>query len=140
MDNKNFLNALVLAHCITQSEMYADALKESEGGYEPKTIIWEMLTVAETQGPTEVAEIVATAISGAKFKKLIDPVSVLTDLVMALKWKTKFFSPKKNPGNDAVVILNGVYNNALDVVTTSLYNGDIPSDVAEQVCDLVICE
>lgn len=135
--NNNELNGLVLMHCIKQSEMYADALEKYENGYNPRTNVWELLTVAETHGCDPVAEIVATILAAAGAGALTEPVAALCDLVIALKWKTKFFDPTRDPRNVPIKLLNQVYNSALDVTNAALYEGKIPSDVVEQVEEFI---
>lgn len=137
MDDKKLFDALAIAHCIAQSEMYESALQKYENGYTTKTNIWEMLTMAETEGVQPVASIVASILTGAKFGALNDPVTALRELVLALKYKTKFFNPKECKDNNAVKILNEVYNTSLDVVHNCISNGDLPSDIAEQVGEFI---
>lgn len=131
------LLGLVMMHCASQQAMYDEEIKKNSNGYEPKTKIFEALSIAEANSPYEVAAIVAALLAGATCDALNDPVDVLTDLVMALKYKTKFYDPKREPNNKAVKMLNEVYNTSLDVVDNALCGGDIPSDVADKVCDFI---
>ena len=136
----NFFNTLVSIHCDTQQMLYDAELKTNENGYKPKTDVFKLLSIEETKGPNHIVNIVAAILAGAKFDGLVDPVATLSDLMMALKYKTKFFDPKEAPNNKAVYIINQIYNNSLDVVHEALYNGDVPADVADKVSDLIICE
>lgn len=131
------LIGLTMMHCAAQKAMYNEELKKNGNGYEPKTNIFDALSIAEAAGPHEVASVVAAFLAGATCDALNEPVDVLTDLVMALKCKTKFYDPQKEPNNIAVKILNGVYNSSLDVVNNTLCGGDIPSDIADKVCDVI---
>ena len=124
-------------HCALQQAMYDEELKKNGNGYEPKTKIFEVLSMAEAAGPQNVASFVAAILAGAETDALNNPVDVLTDLVMALKYKAKFYDPKKEPNNEPVKILNAVYNASLDEVNNTLCSGDIPSNVADKVCDFI---
>lgn len=131
------LLGLTMMHCAFQQAMYNEELKNNGNGYEPKTKIFEALSMAEAAGPQNVAEFVAAILAGATTDALNGPVDVLTDLVMALKCKTKFYDPQKEPNNKPVKILNAVYNASLDAVNNALCSGDIPSDVTDKVCDFI---
>ena len=131
------LHGLAMLHVSAQKAMYNEELKKNGNGHEPKTDIFDTLSIAEAAGPHEVASVVAALLAGATCDALNEPVDVLTDLVMALKYKTKFYDPKKEPNNAPVEILNKVYNASLDEVNKALCSGDIPSDVADKVCDFI---
>ena len=128
---------LVMMHYASQQAVYDEEIKKNGNGYEPKTKIFDALSIAEASGPHEVASVVAALLAGATCDALNEPVDVLTDLVMALKYKTKFYDPQKEPNNIPVKILNEVYNASLDVVGNVLYGGDIPSNVADRVSDFI---
>lgn len=132
------LIGLIMMHCAAQNEMYENELKKRDDGYEPKTDIFNALTVAEIHaGGMDVAAITAAILAGAKNDMLNDAVASLTDLVVALKYKAQFYDTKREPDNEPVKILNMVYNASLDVVYDALCNGDVPSDIAEKVCDFI---
>lgn len=131
----NVLNALVMLHCAAMSAMYAQELKENEGGYEPKTNIWEMLTVAETKGPEPVAEVVAVVLAAASEKVLPNPEDALRDLFMALKYKVKIYTDPNRKANDASKMLAQVYTGSLDVAQKALYD-DMPEYVGTVLEDM----
>ena len=131
------LIGLTMMHCAAQKAMFNEELKKNGNGYEPKTNVFDTLSIAEAAGPHEIASVVAALLAGASCDALNEPVDVLTGLVMALKSKTKFYDPQKEPNNAPVEILNKVYNASLDEVNKALYSGDIPSDVADKVCDAI---
>lgn len=131
------LLGLTMMHCAAQKAMYNEELKKNGNGYEPKTNVFDALPIAEAAGPHEVASVVSALLAGAACDALNEPVDVLTDLVMALKCKTKFYDPQKEPNNIQVKILNEVYNASLDTVNNALCGGDIPSNVADEVCDFI---
>lgn len=134
----NLFNMLAMMHCVAQSEMFSKELKKRNDGYTPKTNIWELLTIAETHGVEPVASIVATVLTGVKFNKIDDPVVALYDLVVALTYKTKFYDVHDKESNDSVRLLGTAYNHALDVVSDSLNDESLPSDVTEAVSNLLI--
>ena len=131
------LLGLAMMHVAAQKAMYDEELKNNGNGYESKTKIFEALSWAEAAGPHEVASVVAALLACATCDALNEPVDALTDLVMALKCKTKFYDPQKEPNNIPVKILNEVYNASLDTVSNALCGGDIPSDIADKVCDFI---
>lgn len=129
---------LVMMHCASQQAMYDEALKNNENGYQPKTNIFEILTLAETHsGGAEVVVVVSTILAGASTDALVDPVAALTDLVMAIKYKTKFYDPKDEPDCEPVKILNAIYNSSLDVVQDAIMSGKISSDISDKVCEII---
>lgn len=135
-NGSNVLNdALVMLHCAAMSAMYAQELKENEGGYEPTTNIWEMLTVAETQGPEPVAEVVAVVLAAAKEKVLPTPEDALRDLFMALKYKVKLYTDPNRKANAASKILALVYTGSMDVAEKAIYD-DMPEYVGSVLEDM----
>lgn len=134
--------ALAMMYCAKERKRYEAALREHENGYEQKTNIWEALTIAETQGPHMVGETVAAVLAGAACDALEEPVTVLTELFMALRYKVKFFdlALAKNKSNPAVDILSKVYAKCMDVANEALQK-DIPQTVRECVEDKIYyCE
>lgn len=134
-NDENALKALSMLHFAMQSEMYAQELKENEGGYEPKTNIWEMLTVAEAAGPEPVADVVASVLAGVGAKLLPDPVNVLRDLFMALKYKVKLYDDPDRKQNFASEMLKGVYMQSMDVAHEALH--DELSEYADEVTEVM---
>ena len=136
-NDENALKALLMLHCKMQSVIYAQELKENEGGYKPKTNIWEMLTLAEASGPEPVAEVVASVLAGVGAKLLPSPVNVLKDLFMALKYKVKLYDDPKREHNFASEILKAVYVQSMDVAHETLYKE--LSEYSDEVMD-IMCE
>jgi len=136
---EDFIKMLVLAHCAAQTKMFEDELAKRKDGYKPTTPIWDMLSVAETTaGGKRIADIVTSVLAGVKYGQLIDPHEALYDLIVALTYKTQFYSASKyGKENEAVKILSVIYNKSLDVVQESLYDDSLPSEVTEKVCDLL---
>ena len=137
--NDFIFNMLVMAHCAAQSKMFTEALNQYENGYKPKTNIFNMLTVAEANGIEPVAGVVASVLAGVKYGKIDDPVAALYDLIVALKYKSKFFAPSKDKdeSNFATDALHQVYNISLDLVNEELNKGTLPNEVTEKVCELI---
>lgn len=129
---------LAFVHCAAQMKMFANEIEKRNDKYTPKTNVFELLSIAETCGVEPVASIVASVLTGVKFNKIDDPVAALYDLVVALTYKTKFYNVHEKDSNDSVKLLGGVYNHALDVVSDSLNDNSLPSDVVEKVSDLLI--
>ena len=136
-NNESALKALLMLHCAMQSEIYTQELKKNEGGYKPKTNIWEMLTVAEAAGPEPVAELVASVLAGVGAKLLPSPVNVLKDLFMALKYKVKLYDDPKREHNFASEMLKAVYMQSMDVAHETLYKE--LSEYSDEVMD-IMCE
>lgn len=102
-----------------------DAQLEQDGDYRRTTRIYELLSITETQGPALVTTITAQVVRQHK-----NDYKVMTDLLMALKYKQRYFStvakdyPEDVPHNMLAAEYKTVFELVHDEITNTFAEND----------------
>ena len=104
-----------------------DEQLEKDGDYRRTTRLYELLSITETQGPAKV-----TVIASQVTRQYRTDYRVMTDLLMALKYKQRYFSTiaKNEPDNIPHVMLALEYETVCELVHDELMREFADNDEA----------